>query len=65
MQRVGWLCTLLGVWLICAPFFLGYSGASGAMWNDVITGICVVILGTWAALVFKKRVKREWLKADK
>ena len=33
-----------GLWLIIAPFVLGYSGMSGALWNDVVLGIGVAVL---------------------
>lgn len=33
-----------GVWLILAPFILGYGAVSGAMRNDIYLGIIVFIL---------------------
>jgi len=42
---------VLGVWLIIAPFVLGYSRViTAAIWNDIIVGIVVVVLAVWAAL---------------
>jgi len=41
---------VLGVWLIIAPFLLGYSALAAALWNDIIVGIVVVVLAGWAAL---------------
>lgn len=35
---------IAGLWLIIAPFALGYSNIDAAMWNDVLVGIAVVIL---------------------
>jgi hypothetical protein len=45
-----WINALLGVWLIAAPFVLGYPSGSAAMWNDVILGIVVGILSLTGAL---------------
>ena len=30
-----------GLWLIIAPFVLGYEGIQAALWNDVLVGIIV------------------------
>ena len=34
-----WLSGLLGLWLLAAPFVLGYPSGSPAMWSDIVTGI--------------------------
>ena len=39
--RMSLIPLVLGLWLIAAPFVLGYSGVSTAMFNDVIVGIAV------------------------
>lgn len=35
---------LVGLWLILAPWFLGYPRALAAMWNDTVVGIAVLLL---------------------
>ncbi|QBQ55701.1 SPW repeat protein [Nitrosococcus wardiae] len=35
---------IAGVWLIIAPFALGYTDMANALWNDIILGIAVFIL---------------------
>ena len=35
---------LAGLWLILAPFILGYSTNPAALWNNLIVGSAVVIL---------------------
>lgn len=45
-----WIAALIGLWLIIAPFALGYSFITNAVWNDVIIGIAVAFLATWSAL---------------
>ena len=40
-----WANVLLGVWLVIAPFIIGYNKTStGALWNDIILGFLVGIL---------------------
>jgi ABC-type iron transport system FetAB permease component len=45
-----WVGFIAGLWLIVAPFIVGYSSISAAVWNDVIFGIIVAVLSLWAAL---------------
>jgi hypothetical protein len=42
---VSWTNVVLGAWLVVAPFILGYSGLTGALWNDILIGLLVIILG--------------------
>ncbi|MBW3665347.1 MAG: SPW repeat protein [Actinobacteria bacterium] len=35
---------LAGVWLMLAPFALGYGDVTAAVWNDVIIGLSVFVL---------------------
>jgi len=55
MQWIGWTTLIFGIWLICAPFILGYSSTAGALWNDIILGVLVVCFGWWAAVKLKKQ----------
>jgi len=41
---MAWVTVALGVWLIIAPFVLGYSNIIVALWNDVIVGVLVAVL---------------------
>lgn len=41
---MNWINLLLGVWLILAPFVLGYSDTNKALWSDLIVGVVIVIL---------------------
>lgn len=47
---ISWVNALAGIWLIVAPFALGYSGFTHPLWNDIITGVLVTIFGIWSAL---------------
>jgi hypothetical protein len=68
---LSWINAVLGLWLILAPFVLGYGGAvevealatagpvggaQAAMWNDIIVGVIVLVLGAWSALGIRGRV---------
>jgi len=50
IKILSWINAVLGLWLIVAPFIIGYSNVVTAMWNDIIVGIIVIVLGVWAAL---------------
>ena len=43
-----WTNVVLGVWLIIAPFLLGYSAETTALWNDIIVGLFIVGFGWYA-----------------
>ena len=52
-EPVGWVNIVLGIWLIIAPFVLGYTAEAvtvgetngmAALWNDIILGIIIVVL---------------------
>lgn len=43
IKTVNWLIVLAGLWLILAPFFLGFSGTILSM-NDVITGVVIAMV---------------------
>lgn len=43
-----WVNVLLGVWLIIAPFVLGYSASTTPLWNDIILGVLIAVLA-WSS----------------
>jgi multisubunit Na+/H+ antiporter MnhG subunit len=45
---LSWINIFLGIWLIIAPFGLGYIEAA-AIWNDIIVGIIVAGLAIWSS----------------
>jgi hypothetical protein len=49
-KTLDWIAAAAGVWLILAPFVLGAPEIAAGLWNDIIVGVIVVILGVWAAL---------------
>ncbi len=44
-----WINILAGIWLIIAPFVLGYSNNATPLWNDIILGIIIAILAWTSA----------------
>ena len=50
VRALSWINAVFGLWLILAPFIIGYSGATGAMVNDIIVGAVVLVLEFWAAI---------------
>jgi len=45
-----WINLLIGVWLIIAPFLLGFEANTTAMWNHIIVGIIVGVDALWAVI---------------
>lgn len=43
-----WINLVIGVWLIIAPFVLGFSGHIGPMLNHIIVGVVIGIDALWA-----------------
>ena len=54
VKILSWVNAVIGLWLIVAPFILSYTSVAAAMWNDIVVGIVVVVLGVWAALTVKE-----------
>jgi hypothetical protein len=54
---------LVGVWLICAPFALSYSGVSNALWNDIILGATIATLAGIRVLGAYRQTWLSWTNA--
>jgi hypothetical protein len=48
IKTMGWITAVLGLWLVLAPFILGYSAIAAALWSDIIAGVVILILSVWA-----------------
>ena len=46
-RPLSWWNAAFGVWLIIAPFALGFQVA-GEVWNSVIAGLVILGLGAWS-----------------
>lgn len=49
-RKCGWFCILTGVWLIIAPFALGYSSNEVALLNDLAVGAVILAIGWYLCL---------------
>jgi len=45
-----WINLVIGVWLILAPFILGFTTETTAMWNHILMGVVIGVDALWAAL---------------
>ncbi len=45
-----WVNLLIGIWLILAPFALGFTEQTLVMWNQIIVGVVVGGDAAWAML---------------
>ena len=64
---VSWTIVALGVWLILAPFILGYGNfgnpgesvnTKGATWNDIIAGVIVLAIAAGNAMAIRGSTER-------
>ncbi|MBX2997624.1 MAG: SPW repeat protein [Caldilineaceae bacterium] len=44
IRTMGWVTTMAGLWLLLAPFILGYSVVVIALWTDIIAGAVILAL---------------------
>jgi hypothetical protein len=49
MRWISWVTFVVGVWLIAAPFALGYSGTFPAAANDIGLGVLIAASSFWLA----------------
>lgn len=56
---LSWLNVLLGLWLLIAPFGLGYTHLSHPMWNDIIVGVLVIIFALWSSFATHGKFRKK------
>lgn len=49
MKTRSYLNALIGVWFIIAPWVIGFSDQSGALWSSIIFGIIQIIVSLWGS----------------
>jgi hypothetical protein len=42
-----WLSFALGIWVVLAPWVLGFTGVTLAVWTHVILGVLVAAIAAW------------------
>jgi len=60
-MRAGSLNILAGIWLIIAPFVLGYSNVVQAQWNDIVLGAVIAALAALGALIKSTVIWTSWI----
>lgn len=41
---------ILGLWILLAPWLLGFSFVTPALWSSIISGTLTAFLGLWSIL---------------
>ena len=49
-KTMNWIAAGAGLWLIISSFILRYPVQGAGLWNDVIVGVIVSVLGVWSVL---------------
>ena len=50
VRTMDWIAAAAGVWLVIASFILGNPFMAAGLWNDIVVGAIVLVLGVWGAL---------------
>ena len=41
---------ILGLWILVAPWVLGYAFVTPALWSSIIAGVFIALLALWSIL---------------
>jgi len=52
---ISWVAPVIGIWTIIAPWITG-SATVGSIWNNVVTGIVILLLGLGAVAMGSKKM---------
>ena len=52
---MSWVAPVIGIWTIVAPWITG-SATRGSIWNNVVTGIVILLLGLGAVAMGSKKM---------
>lgn len=42
-----WIKLALGLWVFVSPWVLGFAGYPLALWSNILSGTCIVVLMLW------------------
>jgi hypothetical protein len=56
---ISWINVILGIWVLISPWVIGYSTHTGALANNIVMGIIVIILAAWSALATNTELAME------
>lgn len=46
-MKSSWAAFCIGIWLIAAPWLLGFSGISLARWSSALAGLILAVTFAW------------------
>jgi hypothetical protein len=55
-KTLSWLVALVGLWVIISPFALGTTHTTKVLWNEIVVGGLLLILGASAGLATSRRI---------
>lgn len=55
-----WTNLTAGIWMIAAPWLLGYTRESGLLWNSVVVGLIVTTLSAKSLLIALQMQKKQF-----
>ena len=47
MNWTGRIELILGIWIFVSPWVLGFASLSPVLWNNIIVGAVMILLGLW------------------
>jgi len=47
MNWTGRIELILGIWIFISPWAMGYASLSPVLWNNIIVGAVMALLGLW------------------
>lgn len=50
------IVSVLGIWMIFAPYLLGYAAITAAFWSNLIIGLVVAVLAGYQAMQTSRRL---------
>jgi hypothetical protein len=54
ISSLSWINAAIGVWVFISPWVFGDSAVASILWDCVITGAVVFLLGAWSAMVSER-----------
>ncbi|MER5644238.1 SPW repeat protein [Streptosporangium sp. NPDC002524] len=60
---ISWVAPVIGIWTIVSPWITG-SATRGSAWNNVVTGIVILLLGLGAVAIGSKKMSGMAQKRD-
>ncbi len=51
---LSWINAAIGVWVFISPWIFGDSGTANIVWDCVISGAVIFLLGAWSAMASER-----------